>query len=139
MPSLSTMVTVPLWLPDTGGLKVTLMEQLAKPETPEPQLFVWVKTPLLVTEPTFKNEAPVFVSLSERVLLVPTEILPKFREEGERPTDVPLPDSLIVCGLPRSLVSITKLPSRRPGWVGANVTVNVQLPAGPSVLPQLLD
>jgi hypothetical protein len=80
------------------------MEQLAEAARPEPQLFVSVKAPLEAIDGMFKNDDPVLVRVRILVLLVPTDWLPKFKPDGESPTDVPRPESLIVWGLPGSLV-----------------------------------
>jgi len=79
------------------------------------------------------------------VLLLPTAWLPKARLVGERPAtgagvavSVPVPDRLIVCGLPLALSVMRTEAVRLPLAEGLNVTLMVQLAPAATELPQVL-
>ena len=56
-----------------------------------------------------------------------------------REKSVALPVRATLCGLPIALSVIVSEPVRLPLVVGAKVTLKVQLAAGATVLPQVLD
>jgi len=77
---------VPLRMPVTVGLKVTLMVQLAAGASVAGltgQLLIWAKSPLAETV-TVVATAPLLLTFAVSALLVvPTSWFPKLRLEGE--------------------------------------------------------
>lgn len=71
-------------------------------------------------------------------LEVPTEIVPKFKLDGESWTAVPTPVSEMVWGLLLALSVMVSVPFRVFGRVGMNVTLMKQLFPGLTVVPQVL-
>ncbi len=55
---------VPLSVPRTVGVKVTLMEQLAPAAKEVPQLFVWLKSPVVLKPVIVSGAPPVFDKLT---------------------------------------------------------------------------
>ena len=62
--ALSLNVSVPVLVPNTVGEKATLTAQLAPGAMDVPQLFVWLKSPLVVIAETLIAKSPVFVSVT---------------------------------------------------------------------------
>src|SRR5207302_8417985 len=89
----SLKVNVPLRMPITGGVKVTLTVQLVPAATVVPQvLALMVKSPLLMILLIFSVPDPVFVSLTIfAVLVVPSTLLPNARFVTDRVTAGPPP------------------------------------------------
>ena len=129
------------------GLKVALIVQFAPAATLDPQVLVCEKSP--VFDPVkevlvIDNVAvPVLVSVTVLGLLfLPTRMVPKFKEVGERLTagvpDVPVPVRPTVCGLLPAL-SVTETEAARVSVaVGLNVTLIVQLAPAATLDPQVL-
>src|SRR5581483_1702810 len=70
------------------------------------------------------------------VLVTPTNWFPKSRMVGEIPKAgaVPVPDSVMLCGLPAAVSVMTRLAERGPSAVGANVTLTFVLAPGASTM-----
>ena len=56
--------SVPVWMPAAVGVNVTLKVQLAPAANAAPQLFVWAKSPLILTFVSERLVLPVFVSVA---------------------------------------------------------------------------
>lgn len=85
--ALSLTVTVPLALPETEGVKVTLMVQLAPAATVAPQLFVCAKFALAAILEIVSAAVPLLESVRDSGwLVVPSVWLPKFRLVGKKET-----------------------------------------------------
>jgi hypothetical protein len=86
--------------------------------------------PLIPTEETVMLELPVFVTVSDRVCLLPTLTLPKLKLVGfdpSAPGEIPVPDNARVSvGFAASEVMVTP-PLTLPVVCGAKVIVNVVL------------
>jgi hypothetical protein len=71
--ALSAIERDPARLPPVDGLKVTLMEQLAPAARLEPQVLVWLKSPLAVMLEIVSAALPPLVSFTDwAVLEAPT-------------------------------------------------------------------
>ncbi len=62
--ALSVMVTAPVLVPVTVGLKITLSVQLAPTATLDLQVFVWEKSPLAVILVMLRVALPVFLRVT---------------------------------------------------------------------------
>jgi hypothetical protein len=71
-------------------------------------------------------------------LSLPTGTLPKFKLAGVRSTSVPVPVTLIFCGLFVALSAITTEPDRNPIVSGVNAMLTVQLAPDATTEPQVL-
>lgn len=120
-----------------------LTVQLAPPAIELPHVFPEIrKSPGLV--PAIENPVNVTVDVPAlrtvidlAALVVPTPIVPKFSEVGEREIAVPTPLRATVCMAgPASSVKV-KLPVRVPIAAGVKVTVTVQLAPAATVVPQV--
>jgi hypothetical protein len=135
------MVKAPVRVPIPVGVKVTLIMQLPPPLTTVPQLFVSEKSPLTTMLVIVRALAPVFWTLTGwGELEVCSVWFPKATLEGETETvgTAPVPVKLTVCGLPLALSAIVTAPVRVPTVLGVNVTLIVQVPPAPKLVPQLL-
>src|SRR2546427_10049747 len=86
---------------------------------------------------------PVFVTVTDFGVFIPTICEPKSRLVGDRLTSglSPVPVKEIICVLPDTallLSVIVSVPERPPSCVGVNVTLIVQLPLAATELPQSL-
>lgn len=75
-------------------------------------------------------ELPEFVIISDKLLLLPVWMLPKFRLAGlavRDPGVAAVPDKAILSVGLEALLPIAKLPFTVPPLVGAKVTLNVVL------------
>jgi hypothetical protein len=114
--ALSAMLSEPVRLPVVVGLKVTLMPQLDPGAREEPQLLVWVKSPVMVT-PVMANAAePLFVSVTVwEALATPTVSSGNCRLFEESVTAgacaTPVPVRAICCGLPAALSVMVSSPA----------------------------
>jgi len=110
--------------PFAVGLNVTVIVQLAFPGTAEPQLLLSWKSPGLAPDKAIWLMFNVFVPTLVSVIVagplwVPTFSFPKLTATGEKTATVPVPESLIFCGLPLAL-SVTAIdPVLMPAFVGA--------------------
>ena len=95
--ALSAIVTDPKRLPDTVGVNVTLMVQLAPAATLVGQLLIGAKSPLAVTLEMIRAALPMLVSVTDCAgLVVPIAWLANVRVFVERLTTAtacPVPDS----------------------------------------------
>src|SRR5579863_8198268 len=71
-------------------------------------------------------------------LVLPTATLPKFKVVGASFTNVPVPVSETVCGLPAALSATDTLAVRVPELAGLKVTLMVQLAPAATEVPQVL-
>lgn len=83
--ALSVTVNVPLRAPEAVGAKLTLIVQLPPTAKEEPQLFVWVKSPLVAILVMESAAVPLLDKVTVcAALLVPTLWLAKLRLTGVR-------------------------------------------------------
>jgi hypothetical protein len=108
-----------------------------------PQLFVCEKLPLAVMPLMDSVPVPVFVSVTTWVFTVlrllgvaKTTLFADRLTDGE-PIARPVPERVIVCGLPVTLSLMVTAPARVPVVVGVNVTLIVQVEPTCSVMPVL--
>ena len=81
--ALSVTVNVPVRVPEAVGVKVTLMVQLPLPERPDPQLSVWLKSPVAaMLLMVMAVEVWLVRVIGCEVLEVPTAWLEKVRLVG---------------------------------------------------------
>jgi hypothetical protein len=142
--ALSVIVTCPVRVPTTAGVKVTEMLQLPPAGMDVPQLLVSAKSPLLAPLTLMDEMASVPLPVLVRVetcvvLVVPTVWLPKLRIRGEIVTTAPTPtpESGTVWGLPGAFSLTLADPLREPDAFGVNVTVIVQVAPAVRLEPQL--
>ena len=121
--ALSAIDNVPVRVPICVGLNVTLIVQLARGATLEPQLCVWLKSPLAVM-------LVMLTSWAAKVTLVGDKVA-----FGPETTPVPLREA--ICGLPAALSETLSAALRNPDVVGLNVTLIVQLAPAANELPQV--
>jgi len=143
--ALSLMVTAPVRVPVAVGVKFTLIKQLAPAATEPPQVPVpeKAKSPLIrKLLLKVRDEVPVLVSVTDCVaLVVPTLVLGKVSEAGERLTvapeldDPPVPESGMICGVLGALSNRLTCAVRVPEAVGVNFRLTVQLPPVATVPP----
>src|SRR5208283_1124140 len=138
--ALSLMLSVPVMVPEDWGAKNTLMVQDELALRLAPQLFVGGKlalpVPMLVM---VTGTVPVLVSVTGCELLsLPCAWLAKVRLGGETETagTAAVPVKVTVCE--PALSTMLRLPLVVPLAVGVNVTVIVQAPPAPMLVPQLL-
>jgi hypothetical protein len=128
--------------PVAVGAKVTEIVQVPATATDEPQVLVWLKSPLAAIVVIVSVADPEFVSVTVwAALVVVSGWLPKLRLVGEKLTAgavVPVPVSETVCGLPVALSVIETAPVRDPAAVGVKVTEIVQVPADATEAPHVL-
>jgi len=136
------MVSVPLRLPVTVGVKVTRIAQLLPAARVAPQLLVWLKSPVTAMPLMLRGAPPVFVNgICAARLGVLMSKLPKFNAVVERVAagTTPVPLKLTVCWAPKNESSVTvSTPLRLPVAVGVKVMLIGQLAFGARVIPQLL-
>jgi len=123
---------------------MTEMVQLEPAATLEPQVLVWVKSLALAPETvmlvTPRAALPVLVTVTDWAeLVVPTERLPKARLEGETlaVAEVPVPERLMVWGLPVALSAMLRAALRAPTAAGVKLTLIVQVEPAATLDPQL--
>lgn len=139
--ALSLMVTAPLRIPLSAGVKVTLTVQLAPIPTLVPQLLVCAKSPDAAMLATVSAASPVFVNMNCLALLVVfTSWLGKAMEETDRLTNgaMPVPAKLSVCGLLLASSKTVTVAVRLPRSEGVNVTLITQLALAGRMLLQVL-
>jgi len=108
------MVSTPVLLPATVGVKVTLMAQLAAGAKPVPQVLSCAKSPVTVIPAIVKAAVPVLVIVIVCGALVdPSAWLVKVKLVDDRLTTgaaKPMPERVTVCGLFAALSVITTVP-----------------------------
>ena len=138
---MSVMASVPLRVPTTVGLKVTLIMQLDPAATLAPQVFVCAKSPLIAMLEMDSAPLPELVSVTVCALeVVLTSWLAKARLEVESDSlgAVAMPERGMDCD-PAMVLSINvRVPCVGPGVVGAKVTSMVHSPPRTTLLSQLL-
>ncbi len=102
--------------------------QVAPPANPLPQVFVWLKSLALAPDSVIplmvRLVLPRFVTVTVLALPDrPTVITPKFRDDGETVTAVPIPVTGTTCGPPGALSLILIDAVRVPAALGVKVTV----------------
>lgn len=137
--ALSVMVTAPLRVPRSVGVKVTLIVQLELAATVAPQLLVWAKSPDAIIVVRVSGASPTFDRVTVCMLLVvPTSWLANIKDGTDRLTTgaMPVPDRLIVVGLAESLLVTVNCPVRAPRAVGLKEMLMVQ--PWPAAIPLLV-
>lgn len=137
--------TLAVRLPDTAGVKVTLMVQLAPAARLVPQLFVSAKSVALLPKTarllTLNATLLVFVKVvcwAEPVL--PRDWVPKLRLVGEKVAEggSPVPLRFMVAGVAEALSVMVSVAVRVPVAVGLKVTKIVQLEPAEIEVPHVL-
>jgi hypothetical protein len=140
--ALSAMLIAPVRVPVVVGVNVTLIVQTAPPATDVPQVFVWVKSPLVATVVIVNVWLPVFVRLTVCIALtIPTSWLEKERLVGERLTAgnvAPVPVRPTLWGLPLALSAITTAAVRDSTAVGAKTALIWQLDPADKLEPHVV-
>lgn len=141
-PPLSLTETVPLKLPNFGGLNVTVMVHDPFATTLLPQVWVWEKLvePVIVMLLMLRVVLPVLVSViacGGGGQLLDLRLQEKFRLVGLNSTTVPVPFKLTFCGLPGALSVIDTAPVRGPICVGLKVTLMMQLAPAAKLEPHV--
>jgi hypothetical protein len=136
-------VSVPVRVPEAVGRKVTDTEHVP-PAAIVPQVFVCVKSPLVVTPDTVADAEPVLVIVTFCAeLLALTAVLANVSDVGLAarvavPAVAPVPDSdTVSAGLVALLLTVS-VPVRAPEAVGVKVTLTVQLAPAAIDVPQVL-
>jgi len=133
--ALSVRAMEPERVPAAVGVNVTVMMQLAPTPWPEPQVFVWAKSPLATMLLIVRARLPVLVKVTVcGALAVPTGWFPKLRivlERDKSAPATPLPDRAIVTV--GAVLVMETVPVTAPAAVGANTTLNITLCPGVSV------
>jgi hypothetical protein len=144
-PSLVTVI-VAFRAPAAAGVNVRPIVQLAPALTVAQLELTTVNSAgaLLVTLDTVTAVPPVLVTVTLfTALVVPTVCVPKVTVAGIESWPgavvVPVPLTLIVCGLPTPLLVTLIVPVRTPAAAGVKVSVIVQLAAGLTVVHPELD
>ena len=122
------MVTAPVRVPELVGVNFTVTVQDA-PTANEPQLLVWLKSPVVETADTVAEVVPEFDTVTVCVAEeLPTTVPPKVRLPGLAfrmgPGATPVPDNDTVLVMPETVA--VRLPVRVPVVDGVNVTLTVQ-------------
>lgn len=141
-PALSVTVSVPVRVPVAVGSKKTPIEQLDPTATLLPQVLSGAKSAgAAITLVIASGAAPVLVNVTfcgrpE----VPTYWLGKVTLVGDKVTAGPMPDPVRVAtwGLAAALSVTLTVALLLPGAAGVNVTLMLQEPPVPTVVPQLL-
>jgi hypothetical protein len=127
-PALSVTVRVPVCVPRTGDVMVTVMEQWPPAETvPAQPLLDTVKLPVAEAV-KLRGVLRLLLSVIFLLAVVPTPTLPKFKVVVERlACGTPAPVSLMTCGLPEDELSKTETVAvKDPVAVGPKVKLMVQ-------------
>lgn len=140
--ALSVTSTLPISVPETVGLKTTVILQLAPAATLAPQLLIWVKSPVTVTLATVSAEVPVFVRIRFFCLLdVKTTVVGNVRLVGEKlipGPPVPVPLRATVCGLLGAVSAKVRVAVRAPMLTGEKLTLTTQLVPEATIVPHVL-
>ena len=139
--ALSAMLIEPVCVPVAVGVKVTLIEQVpaaARVAGLIGQVLVWPYWALAVMLVMVRAAVPQLVRVTDcGALVVFTVWLVKVKPVGDNETAgagvVPVPDSVMDCGLPAALSVIEIEPVCVPVAVGVKVTLIEQVPAAASV------
>ena len=142
-PPVSEIDTFAVREPNTIGLKVTVIEQLAPAATLVPQVLVWEKSlafvPVTVIDFTVMACTLVLVSVTLcGVLVEPTLTFPKLRLDDESCTNVPVPVRVAACGLPGALSVMVMAAVCVFVLDGLKVTLIVQFAPAATLEPQVL-
>src|SRR5208337_2146481 len=134
--ALSVTVTLAVRVPDPSGENVTAMLQLNPGASGLTQLFVWAKSPgsapVMVTGEKVRFAVPLLVRVMFcGALVVPSDWDAKVRLAGKRLTSgtallMPIPERVMVRGLPGSVSVIVRVAVRVPVPDGVNVIRRVQ-------------
>ena len=130
-------------MPAAVGVKVTLIVQLLPAAKPAGQLLVAAKSPEAAMLVMSKAALPTLLSVTVcTALVVPTgREVAKVKLRGAKVTlglVMPLPLSVIVCGLLPALSVRVMEPTALPVVVGVKVTLMVQIPPVATDEPQVL-
>jgi hypothetical protein len=135
------MLNTPVRLPETKGVKVTLMLQLAPFASEVGQLLVCAKSPLMEMPEIFKDTSPELFKFTDLdPLVVFTSWLEKLNEVADRLATgaTPVPVKLTVGAVPTALLFKVTAPVLLPRAVGVKTTYTEQLAPAARVAPQLL-
>src|SRR5271165_49204 len=131
--ALSIIVSTPVRAPAVVGWKAIETLQLAPGLIFWLQVLVWVKLPLVPMLEMVNVPLPVLVRVTNRSgLLVFTSCVPKVRPFDDKLTTgaVPVPLTVILCGLPTALSVMLTAAVRVPVAVGANVMFTLHADLG---------
>ena len=136
-------VRFPVRAPAETGANRTLSTQAPPAGRLDPQLFVWVKSPVTVTPVIGITIVELFVRVTVlAALLLLTVTLPKFKAAGDTLRfTTPEPVSGAVCGLVAALSAMVSVPDRAPIAEGKNlITIlhDFDAPKGAVVLQVLV-
>jgi hypothetical protein len=133
------MVRVPVSVPLTVGVKVTLIVQLAPAPRLDGQLLLSEKYSVAEMLEMVSAPVPTLVSVTDCAALVePTAMLENVRVLVDREALEPVPLKVTVCGLLLALSVMVRVPLTVPVAVGVNVTLTVQAPPASMPVPQIL-
>ena len=120
----SVTVRVPVRVPTTLGVKLTLMVHFAFPASEVPQVLVCEKSPVVAMPVIESDVLRLFVKVTlVGVLVVPTVRLANVSVDGDNVTScTPVPLVVMVCGLSLALSLIVTVPDAAPVTVGVKVT-----------------
>lgn len=122
-------VTCPVSVPSSVGVKVVLITQDAPAATVAPHVLVCEKSPSTAMLVMVSVALPVFVNVEGiGAVLVPMGVSPKSMVDGKSETmgagfAVPVPVRATVCGLSVALSVMVMVPVRSPTAVGVNVVL----------------
>lgn len=139
LPALSVTVSVPVRVPTTVGVNVTLIVHFALLATAVPQVLVCAKSPVTLTLSIVNAAVILFVNVTVvGLLVVPTVRLLNVTVAGDSVTAcTPVPLRLTVCGLLLALSVMVTAPVAAPVVVGENVTEIVHFLPAFSELPHV--
>jgi hypothetical protein len=140
--ALSVIETLPEAVPAEMGVYWTFSVQEAPTAIEPGQLLVWEKAPVVAMLVTVSDPLPLFVSVTLfAALVVSTDCDVKVSEVGDNVTagaPIPVPLSVITCGLPTTSSVTLIFPASVPVTEGVKVTLMVQAAPGATELPQVL-
>lgn len=133
--------STPLRAPLAVGVNTTFTMQLAPAANDVPQLFVWAKSPLIVTPVIETGRSPEFENVTD------CTALDTFKSAGANDNDAGAAVTCMVSpvplrfngvgGVPNTLPITNIVPGRLPELTGWNVTFTLQLAPGCRDAPQL--
>ena len=139
--ALSLIVTVPVRVPVTVGVNLTLILHLAFTASDEGHVVASEKSPLMAMLLIFSDAVPPLVSVTVcAALVVPPLRKTKVKLLGESFAmgATPVPVRLTVCGLPVASSVTVIVPGLLPVAVGVNVTLMEHFAPAATEAPQVL-
>jgi len=138
--ALCVIVNAPLRAATAVGVNVTLMAQFTPGLSEPPHVFVCAKSPVVLMLLSVSVAAPTLLIVTLcAALVVPMRCPAKTRliVDTMSAEVVPVPASVIVCGLPLALSEMESVPSHAPAVLGVNVTLIAHALDAASDAPQL--